>query len=357
MKNLNTTKQTSDAAQAQKRLIIAGGGTGGHLYPGIAVAEYLKDKEVEVFFMVSDRGIERKILTDKGYNFYEQKQVPFKGISMVGKARSFFALIEETIKMLGLIKKNDTVLLTGGFAAGAPAIAAVLKRADLYLHEQNSVMGLTNRIFSSFCKKVFLSFDGTLKSKGNTVHTGNPVRAEFTKIKQKETSGKRILVLGGSQGSRFLNRLIAKSAKALNEDGWSIVQQTGIKLYDEAKADFAKEGGEADLRSYIDNVANEYEQADVVIARAGSGTVFETMYALRPAIFIPFAEATDEHQLYNALFAEKLGIAKTLTEGSATPQALKKLLDWSQGEEVKQKLNEVTHLNSAQIIVRGMQLD
>ena len=350
-------KRLNEPHGSVKRLIIAGGGTGGHLYPGIAVAEYLKDKDVEVFFMVSDRGIERKILTDKGYEFYEQKQVPFKGISIKGKLKSFFALIGETAKMLGKIKKSDTVLLTGGFAAGAPAIAAVIKRADLYLHEQNSVMGLTNRIFSVFCKKVFLSFEGTLKAKGNTVHAGNPVRAEFTQIKPKETNTKRILVLGGSQGSRFLNRLMAKSTKALNEDGWSIVQQTGMKLYDEAKADFAKEGGAADLRSYIDDIAKEYAEADVVIARAGSGTVFETMYALRPAVFIPFAEATDEHQLYNALFAEKLGIAKTLTESGATPQTLKKLLDWSQGEDVKQRLNEVIHLDSAQIIVRGMQLD
>lgn len=340
-----------------RRLVIAGGGTGGHLYPGIAVADYLKNKDTEVFFMVSDRGIERKILTEKGYSFYEQPQTPLKGISMAGRVRSVILLVREVYGMLKKIKKTDTVLLTGGFAAAAPAIAAVLKGARLYLHEQNSVMGLTNRIFAVFSKKVFLSFEGTLKAKGNTVHAGNPVRAEFASCTPKAEPTKRILVLGGSQGSRFLNRLMAKSAKALADAGWSITHQAGAKLYDEALEDYRNAGAEADVRSYIENVADEYEKADVVIARAGSGTVFETMYARRPAVLVPFAQAADEHQLYNALFAEKLGIAKVITESGANPERLRELIEWSQKQEVKDRLAGIKYLNSPEIIARGMELD
>ena len=349
------TREQSHALQ--KRLVIAGGGTGGHLYPGIAVADYLKDKGVEVFFMVSDRGIERKILSTKGYKFYEQPQTPLKGIGIGGRIRSIVLLAKETFGMLKKIKKSDTVLLTGGFAAGAPAIAAVLKGARLYLHEQNSVMGLTNRIFAVFCKQVFLSFEGTLKAKGKTVHSGNPVRADFASFKPKSVNTKRILVLGGSQGSRFLNRLMAKSAKSLTEAGWSIVHQAGAKLYEEALEDYRTEAAQADVRSYIENVAEEYEKADLVIARSGSGTVFETMYARRPAVFVPFAQAADEHQLYNALFAEKLGIAKVMTESGATPARLMELAEWSQKPEVAEKLAGVKYLNSPEIIVRGMELD
>jgi UDP-N-acetylglucosamine--N-acetylmuramyl-(pentapeptide) pyrophosphoryl-undecaprenol N-acetylglucosamine transferase len=300
--------------------------------------------------MVSDRGIERKILSTKGYKFYEQPQTPLKGIGIGGRIRSIALLAKETFGMLKKIKKSDTVLLTGGFAAGAPAIAAVLKGARLYLHEQNSVMGLTNRIFAVFCKQVVLSFEGTLKAKGKTVHSGNPVRADFASFKPKSLDTKRILVLGGSQGSRFLNRLMAKSAKSLTEAGWSIV-------HEEALEDYRTEAAQADVRSYIENVAEEYEKADLVIARSGSGTVFETMYARRPAVFVPFAQAADEHQLYNALFAEKLGIAKVMTESGATPARLMELAEWSQKPEVAEKLAGVKYLNSPEIIVRGMELD
>lgn len=340
-----------------KRLVIAGGGTGGHLYPGIAVADYLKGSNTEIMFMVSDRGIEREILSKKGLKFYEQPQTPLKGIRLGGKIYSLFLLMKETVSMLKKIKKSDTVLLTGGFASAAPAIAAVLKRANLYLHEQNSVMGLTNRIFARFCKKVFLSFEGTLKSAGNTFYTGNPVRAEFEHCEPKTENTKRLLVLGGSQGSRFLNMLVAKSASKLSSEGWSITHQTGVKLYDETVAEYAKYEATADLRSYIENVAEEYKKADLIIARAGSGTVFETMYAKRPAIFIPFAQATDEHQLFNALYAEKLGIAKAMTEANATPERLMELVAWSEEENVKEKLSEIKYQNSSEVIVRGMELD
>jgi UDP-N-acetylglucosamine--N-acetylmuramyl-(pentapeptide) pyrophosphoryl-undecaprenol N-acetylglucosamine transferase len=343
-----------------KRLFIAGGGTGGHLYPGVAVADRLKGSEVEIMFLVSDRGLEKKILTERGYSFCEQPQTPLKGVSIAVRIRSMFRLFKGVLGMLGRIGKEDTVLLTGGFAAGAPAIAAVLKGAGLYIHEQNSVMGLTNRLFARFCKKVFLSFDDTRGAKGKTDVSGNPVRAGFESFKPKERQGRRVLVLGGSQGSRFLNRLLAESAKMLQEEGFEIVHQTGLKLFDEAKADYEAAGADMsriELKSYIDNVFSEYKAADVIVARAGSGTVFEATYSKRPSVFVPFAGAADNHQYHNARYAERQGTAKILEEKEATPAKLTMLLRWAVSGEAKEALEKVRYTDSAGIIVRGMELD
>ncbi|TCK58221.1 UDP-N-acetylglucosamine--N-acetylmuramyl-(pentapeptide) pyrophosphoryl-undecaprenol N-acetylglucosamine transferase [Seleniivibrio woodruffii] len=304
-----------------KRLVIAGGGTGGHLYPGIAVAQYLKDKDVECFFIVSDRGLERKVLSGLGYGFYEQKETPLKGVSLGTRVKSLFRLLGEIKKCFSLIKKGDTVLLTGGFASAAAAFVAVVKRNRLYIHEQNSVMGLTNRIFAGFCDKVFLSFPETANAAGNTVVAGNPVRAEFKNIKPLEKGGKRILVMGGSQGSRLVNNLVAGAAGALLDKGYAIYHQAGGKLLDETKKKYIEFGlmdhENLTLAGYIDNVAEALENCDIVIARSGSGTVFEVTNAGRYAIYVPFKAAADNHQFYNALYAEKQKGAKVIAEDSA----------------------------------------
>jgi UDP-N-acetylglucosamine--N-acetylmuramyl-(pentapeptide) pyrophosphoryl-undecaprenol N-acetylglucosamine transferase len=209
------------------RLVIAGGGTGGHLYPGIAVAEYAEQFGVESFFMVSKRGLERKVLTPLGYSFYEQSEVPLNGVSTLRKIKSVFLLMKEITKCYFLLKKDDVLLLTGGFAAAAPALVGNMKGVKMYLHEQNSVMGLTNKKFAKGCEKVFLSFPETKGAVGNTMVTGNPVRDAFTGKEPKEEMGKKILVLGGSQGSRFVNNLVAESAQKLLDGGFTIKHQTG----------------------------------------------------------------------------------------------------------------------------------
>lgn len=308
------------------RLVIAGGGTGGHLYPGIAVAEYVKQFGVESFFIVSNRGLERKVLEKLGYPFYEQAETPLNGVNVFRKIKSVFLLMGEIAKCYTLIKKSDKLLLTGGFVSAAAALVASMKGVEMYLHEQNSVMGLTNRKFAGGCEKVFLSFPDTRKAAGKTVVTGNPVRREFADIPQKEQMEKNILVLGGSQGSRFVNNQVAEAAKDLLEAGFKIRHQAGTKLLDEAVAKYKSLGLEQSdaltVTGYIDDVAENLKWADIVIARSGSGTIFEIMSAKRLALYIPFAYAADDHQYWNARFAEDKGVAKVLTEQEAKPEVL-----------------------------------
>lgn len=344
------------------RLVIAGGGTGGHLYPGIAVADHVKQYGVESFFIVSRRGLERRVLTELGYPFYEQSETPLNGVSVFRKIKSVFLLMKEVARCYGIIKKHDKLLLTGGFASAAAALVGSMKGVDMYLHEQNSVMGYSNRKFAGGCEKVFLSFPSTAKAAGNTVVTGNPVRAEFKDIPAKETFDKHILVLGGSQGSRFVNTQVASAAGKLLEAGYSIRHQAGGKLLDETLQMYADSGLEQNenlmVTDYMRDVAENLKWADIVIARSGSGTVFEIMNAKRFAIYIPFAYAADDHQLHNAKYAQGKGVAKVLTEDEAKPEALVGMVkSFALNYENHQAaLNKIETYDSVKLIAGGMNI-
>ena len=344
------------------RLIIAGGGTGGHLYPGIAVAEYVKQFGVEPFFIVSKRGLERRVLTELGYSFYEQSETPLNGVNVLRKIKSVFMLMKEVAKCYSLIKKDDKVLLTGGFVSAAAALVGSMKGVEMYLHEQNSVMGLTNRKFAGGCEKVFLSFPETQKAAGKTAVTGNPVRAEFRSIEPKEQMEKNVLILGGSQGSRFVNTQVVQAAESLLADGFTIRHQTGGKLLDETLKMYSEQGLEPDekltVTGYIDDVAENLKWADIVIARSGSGTVFEIMNASRLALYIPFAYSADDHQFYNAKYAEDKGVAKVLTEKEAKPEAVTDMVKSFalNYENYRTALDKLETYDSVKLIAGGMNI-
>jgi len=345
-----------------ERLVIAGGGTGGHLYPGIAVAEYVKQFGVETFFIVSKRGLERKVLTELGYPFYEQSETPMNGVGLFRQIKSVFLLMKEISKVYSILKKSDKLLLTGGFVSAAAALVANMKGVDTYLHEQNSVMGLTNRKFAGGCEKVFLSFPDTRKAAGRTLVTGNPVRSQFKDIPLKEEMEKNVLVLGGSQGSRFVNTQVAEAAETLLAAGFKIHHQTGGKLFDETIKKYEEAGVELSdslqVTAYIDNVADALRWADIVIARSGSGTVFEVMSAGRLALYIPFAYAADDHQLHNAKFAESKGVAKILTEEEAKPETLVGMIKSFalNYESYREALGKLEKYDSVKMIAGGMNI-
>jgi len=345
-----------------KRLVIAGGGTGGHLYPGIAVADYVKQFGVDTYFIVSKRGLERKVLEPLGYPFYEQSETPLNGVNIFRKVKSMFLLMKEITKVYAVLKKGDMLLLTGGFVSAAAALVGSMKGVEMYLHEQNSVMGLTNRKFADGCEKVFLSFPDTQKVAGKTMVTGNPVRAEFEGHQPKENMEKNVLILGGSQGSRFVNNQVAETAQSLLDEGFTIRHQTGGKLLDETLEKYKELGVEMSDRltisGYIDDVAENLKWADIVIARSGSGTVFEVTSSKRLAIYIPFAYAADNHQLYNAKFAEDQGVAKVLEEKDVKPEALigtmkSFSLNYS---SYKSALEKVETYDSVKLIAGGMNI-
>ena len=345
------------------KVVLSGGGTGGHLYPGIAIAEELKLKGVDCLFLVSDRGIDRDILSRTDFNFIEQKLVAFKGKNIVGKIMSLFKLLPATLKVVPKINKNDKVILLGGFASVTAGIVSIFKHNNLYIHEQNSIMGMTNGMFARFADKVFLSFEKTLNIKGNCVVTGNPVRKCFDGFKTKEYLNKNLLITGGSQGSRFINELIANSADALLEKGFVIRHQAGKKLYEETLNIYKKKGllnnENIKLTEYINDMKTAYEEADVIISRAGSGSIFEITYSKRPAIYIPLKIAADNHQKMNALAAAEFSSAKVLEEFEANKENLMKCINeiYEDYENIKKKLDKIEFKDTAKIILREMEID
>lgn len=308
------------------KVVFAGGGTGGHLYPSISLAEKLQKNNIDFCFLVSDRGIEAKILTPMGYKFEEQKVSAFMGQGIKGKIKALLNMVKATKRAYSLIDKEDKVFLTGGFAAAPSAIVAKLKGCELYLHEQNSVMGLVNRIFAKMSKKVFLSFVDTKNAKGNTIVTGNPVREIFYNLENKKDFTGNILILGGSQGSRIINKLIASSIVQIIEAGFNVIHQTGSKLYDETVETYGdyinKYKDKISVVKYIDNVALEMNKADILISRSGAGAVFEARALNLPAIFIPFGSASENHQYYNALEVENYGGCIIIDEKKADELSL-----------------------------------
>ncbi|MCX8084513.1 MAG: undecaprenyldiphospho-muramoylpentapeptide beta-N-acetylglucosaminyltransferase [Calditerrivibrio sp.] len=344
------------------KIVIAGGGTGGHLYPGIAIAEKLKDMGFEFIFLVSNRGIERRILTELGFNFVEQPETPLKGVSVGKKIKSVGKILGNVMDALNTVSKDDRVILLGGFASFSAGVASIIKRVPVYIHEQNSVMGLSNRIFSRFAEKVFVSFDKTLKAPEGSIVVGNPVRAVFRDIPFKVRPDKNLLLVGGSQGSRFLNNLLVDVVDKLLGMGFSIIHQTGDRLYEETIERYREKGigvSNVTVKKYIDDMVEAIKWADLVISRAGAGLVFEILYSRRFGVFIPFSEATDNHQYYNAKFIEEKGVGVVLEEKKATGAKLLEIIKhyYDSFELYRDRFEKVFYRDTAEIIIKEMELE
>lgn len=343
------------------KVVIAGGGTGGHLYPGIALADRLKERGIDAIFLVSDRGIERKVLTPLGYKFIEQEETPLKGESFIKRFRSLGKILKNIKLAMRYIEKDDKIVLLGGFASFSAGISGLIKSVEIYIHEQNSVMGLSNRFFSKYAKKVFLSFENTLKAPESGIVVGNPVRKVFENRCAKQKPDKHIFVVGGSQGSRFLNNLIVHSSKNLLDRGFKIVHQTGDKLFDETLDAYKKIGVDTEsieVKRYIDDISATYEWADIVLSRAGSGSIFEIMYSRRFGVFVPFAAATDNHQFFNALYAQTKGVGVVLEEKEATVEKFLNAIDeyYKHFDMYKKNMDNVVYLDTAGLILKEMEI-
>lgn len=345
------------------KVIFAGGGTGGHLYPSLAVAEELRNKNVEMLFLISNRGLDSKIIMKSGHPYIEQDVSAFKGKGFVAKIEAMLKLVKCVFADYSIIKKDDKIFLTGGFASAPAAIIGKIKGCEIYLHEQNSVMGLVNRLSARFCKKVFLSFEKTKNAKGKTLVTGNPIRKIFIETPKKEGWDGRLLILGGSQGSRKINNIIASSIDFIVAEGFSVTHQTGEGLYRETVSAYGhaarRYASKLTVHAYIDRPSEFISQADIVVGRAGSGTIFELTACGTPAIYIPFKAASDNHQYHNAKVAEEMGGATILNEDEATPEKFMEALKFMKNniEEFRRNLRSRPPMDSVKIIVKEMGLE
>lgn len=314
------------------------GGTGGHVIPGLAVAQELRKQGHAIFWMGTPLGIEAKLVPEQQITFYSIEIKSLRGKNLIRKLCMPFLLLKAIwqARIILLKLKPDAVVSMGGFVAGPGGIAAWLLGIDLYVHEQNAIAGLTNRVLAKLAKKVFIAFPNTQKlrlASSKILHTGNPVRAEIMAIAAPgmRTIGShprlRILVLGGSLGAKAINQTVPMALALLPEDKKPEVwHQTGTAHLAEAKQHYLDNKIEANIVSYIDDMAKAYQFADIVVCRAGALTVSELAAVGIASILIPFPHAVDDHQTENAQFLTKTGAAILVEQHSLTPEYLAELL-------------------------------
>ncbi len=317
-------------------IVITTGGTGGHVYPALAVAEKLRD-QAEILFIGSQHGPE--------VHMVQREDIPFYGLSVkgvLGKGwKSFFSLckmgqgILEAQKILQEFKPN-VVVGFGSYASFAPLIAAKLKGIPIIIHEQNAFPGLANRFLARFANKILLSMPdkGSFFPKNKSVYTGNPVRERVISLRknidsQKKVSTKNLLVMGGSLGARTVNTVIINGLKELFENGIEIQHQTGFKDWDRTAASYAlHEKRSYQVMPFIEDIAKAYSWADLVVCRAGASSIAELIAIGKPSILIPFPHATHNHQAHNAQFLVNEGAALVIHEKDIwTTDVVKVIID------------------------------
>lgn len=313
-----------------KTLMIAGGGTGGHIYPAIAIArEFVsRDASRRVLFVGTQRGLEKTIVPKAGFPLEFIDVGGLKGKGIVELVKNLFRLPLGFLQAWRLVgqHKPDAVLGVGGYSSGPVLAAAKLRGVPTVIHEANAFPGVANRALARVVTKVLVAFADAaprLKRK-DAIVTGNPIRAEFFTVADRPP-GNRLLIFGGSQGSRVINNAMSEALLFLAhmKDRLEIVHQTGPADLEKVRAAYQSSAfASARVVAYIDPIVDEIAAADLVVCRAGAMTVGELAAAGRAAIFIPFAAATNNHQELNARVVEKAGGGVVITESELTPERL-----------------------------------
>ncbi|HXU73889.1 MAG TPA: undecaprenyldiphospho-muramoylpentapeptide beta-N-acetylglucosaminyltransferase [Polyangia bacterium] len=313
------------------KVIIAGGGTGGHLFPGMAVAEELVTRGHDVRFVGAERGIEKTAVPKAGYELDLIDVVGIKNQGFAGKASGLMRAARAMRQARSLLKQHDpdVVMGVGGYASGPFVLAAALGGWPTAIHEQNSVPGITNQWLARFVKLIFGTFQSAEKafSKKKFRLVGLPVRKRVRDALANATGeGASVLVVGGSQGAHAVNELVFEAMKILKAVGQAprILHQTGVKDYDDFAKRYAEAGIEADVRAFIDDMGAAYRDAAVVVARAGASTIAELTIIGRAAILIPLPFGTE--QTVNAQEMAAAGAARCLLQPSTTPVELAEVI-------------------------------
>ncbi len=307
----------------QKIIIIMAGGTGGHVFPALAVAEKLRALGVAVHWLGTAPGLEARIVP--------KDQIPLhflrvKGLRGQGWKRLLlmpFMLTSAVVQAMRtlLIVKPDCVLGMGGYVAGPGALAAWILRIPVVIHEQNAVAGLTNRYLRPFAKQVLLAYPNRLLQYSHARLVGNPLREPFLSVSKPEVRYKQrtgplhLLVVGGSQGARVLNECVPHALSLLDEASRPVVwHQTGRVEYEKTAADYQAANVQAQVSAFIEDMVQAYEWADLVICRAGAMTVSEISAVGVAALFVPYPYAVDDHQTANAQYLISAEAAELMLE-------------------------------------------
>ncbi len=303
------------------RILIGGGGTGGHLYPGIAVAEEFSRQgpDSEVLFVGTKQGIEARILPGEGYRLETISAGGIVNKDILSKMLSVIKMIGGFIKSFSILRRfhPDVVIGVGGYASAPILLAAAIQRVPTVILEQNLFPGTANRLLSRIVDRVVVAFEGSKKFFRREVEVlGNPVRGGIAGCSYLPKDILVVFVFGGSQGSHTINMAVVESLEFLRGESGGIrfIHQTGENDYTWVKGSYEKAGIAAEVMPYIHRIEEAYRKASLVISRAGATTIAEITACGMPAILIPYPSATHDHQRINAEYLEAMGTAEVISE-------------------------------------------
>ena len=320
---------------AGRSVLILAGGTGGHVYPALAVAEQLRGWGGRVDWLGTAAGLEDRVVPARGIPLHRVAVVGLRGKgagAWLAAPVRLTRAVAQAWRVLAAVRP-DVVLGMGGFVSGPGGLAAWLQGRPLLVHEQNAVPGLTNRLLARLARVVLEAFPGSFERGRHARHIGNPVRADLTDRPAPELrlAGRgpalRLLVLGGSQGARALNEAVpAALARLADRGSVEVWHQTGPTQLEAARAAYARAGSEGRLDAYIEDMAAAYEWADLALCRAGAMTLAELCAVGLGAVLVPFPFAVDDHQTRNARFLADRGAAVLVPQAGLDPARLAALL-------------------------------
>jgi UDP-N-acetylglucosamine--N-acetylmuramyl-(pentapeptide) pyrophosphoryl-undecaprenol N-acetylglucosamine transferase len=326
------TQSTSQGTQRQRTALIMAGGTGGHIFPGLAVAQALRERGWNVRWLGAPGSMESRIVPAQGFPL---ETIEFSGVRGKGIMTLAFLpmrLLRAFWQALAVVRrvKPDVVVGLGGYISFPGGMMAVLAGKPLVLHEQNSVAGMANKVLASVSNRIFTAFPNVFP-KGRWV--GNPLRQAFTEqpAPEQRFAGRsgplRLLVVGGSLGAKSLNEIVPQALALIPADVRPVVlHQSGAAQIDALRANYAAAGVAAELTPFIDDTARAFAEADVIVCRAGASTVTEIAAVGAAAIYVPFPSAVDDHQTTNARFLVDAGGGWLMQQSALTAQSLAEML-------------------------------
>ncbi|MEJ5153333.1 undecaprenyldiphospho-muramoylpentapeptide beta-N-acetylglucosaminyltransferase [Comamonas sp. MYb396] len=342
-----------------KTALIMAGGTGGHIFPGLAVAQELRSRGWTVHWLGAPDSMEERLVPPQGFAL---ERVAFSGVrgkglmSLVGMPLRLLKALQQARAVLRKVRP-DVVVGMGGYITVPGGLAAKLAGVPIVLHEQNSVPGMANKLLARMAQRVFSAFPHAIDG-GQWV--GNPLRAEF--LQQPEPAERfagrsgplQLLVVGGSLGAKALNEVVPKALALMAPETRPVVtHQSGAKQIDALQANYAAAGVQASLTPFIDDAAKAYADADVIVCRAGASTVTELAAVGAAAVFVPFPAAVDDHQTANARFLVDAGAGWLVQQTVLTPENLAQMLENMQRTglvDMAQKAKKMQKLEAAQAV-------
>jgi len=316
-------------AHQVKHILIAAGGTGGHVYPALAVADYLREQGVKVTWVGTKSGLEHRVIPAANIPL---EIISISGLRGKGLLNLLFVPMKLILAVAQVIKifirvKPDAVLGMGGFVSGPCGLAAFILRKPLYLHEQNAIPGLTNKVLSYFATTVMQAFPNSFKGKPDVITMGNPIRKDISELAKPEVrmaerkDNIRLLIIGGSLGAQALNESVPQALSEISKDlKANVWHQAGKNKLDTTIENYKKVNLEAKVTEFIENMAEAYEWADLVICRAGALTISELANAGVAAILVPYPYAVDDHQIANAHYLTDVGAAIVIQQDQLLPK-------------------------------------